>query len=412
METFRGLEAKSNIATILANMGMNEQALKLYENVLEIKMEKIKINHIDTLRTLQSIAQVYSNQKKYHKALEMHQEVLKIQKTFLGFDHPDTLKTEYNLLNTLYSREKNVAFFKLYKECFKQLLDIYGISSTFVQDISAKMEIVRSKFIIEGCRVEEILQMQDDIKTAARDGDTESIQRLLKSGADLNVKDSYGRVPLHYATNNGHSDAVNILLENGATVNDKDNDGITPLHCATSNGHIDIVNKLLYNGACVNQRTDKKITPLHIAVLNNNKELVEIFLKHVSRDELGDFINTKTISSGNTALHMASQKGYLEIVHILLRYGASYDIENNECKRPLDLSTDKTVSALLELLEELFEAAEKGDERIIEKLKELKADNILEISNVRNKGRKTLIQVSIINKHRVFAKKLVELFKA
>jgi ankyrin repeat protein len=51
---------------------------------------------------------------------------------------------------------------------------------------------------------------------AARKGDTASLQRLLRAGADVEAKDQGGSTALAVAANYGHPDAVKLLLENGA----------------------------------------------------------------------------------------------------------------------------------------------------------------------------------------------------
>ena len=54
---------------------------------------------------------------------------------------------------------------------------------------------------------------------------------LVQSRADVNIKDSYGRTPLHHAVQL-NSEAILVLLANGADVNIKDNNELTPLHYA------------------------------------------------------------------------------------------------------------------------------------------------------------------------------------
>ena len=51
---------------------------------------------------------------------------------------------------------------------------------------------------------------------AARRGDTASLQRLLRAGADVEAKDQGGSTALAVAANYGHPEAVKLLLQNGA----------------------------------------------------------------------------------------------------------------------------------------------------------------------------------------------------
>ncbi|KAM4626528.1 BRCA1-associated RING domain protein 1 [Discoglossus pictus] len=80
-------------------------------------------------------------------------------------------------------------------------------------------------------------------------GDLQSVEELLKSGANPNVKDNAGWTPLHEACNHGHKDVVELLLQHQALVNTAGYQNDTPLHDAARNGHSAIVQLLLCHGA-------------------------------------------------------------------------------------------------------------------------------------------------------------------
>mmetsp|Transcript_17380 Transcript_17380/g.20057 ORF Transcript_17380/g.20057 Transcript_17380/m.20057 type:complete len:421 (-) Transcript_17380:458-1720(-) len=64
------------------------------------------------------------------------------------------------------------------------------------------------------------------------------IKQLLRKGANPNIKDIYGAIPLHYASYQGKDGAVKLLLENGSNPNILNNDGKTPKEYASSRGNI------------------------------------------------------------------------------------------------------------------------------------------------------------------------------
>lgn len=69
---------------------------------------------------------------------------------------------------------------------------------------------------------------------------------------------------------------------------------------------------------------------------------------------------------GDTALHAASWRGHLECVKILLEYGASTAVRNNERKRPVDVAGDPEIQALIELsMREAVDAKDFQDEDYI-----------------------------------------------
>ena len=72
---------------------------------------------------------------------------------------------------------------------------------------------------------------------------------MKKMGADINVKNSSGRTPLHYAADNGHTTIVEYLLTKGAEINVKNNNDNTPLQlAAAANGRKDMVALLQRKG--------------------------------------------------------------------------------------------------------------------------------------------------------------------
>ncbi|XP_067618406.1 uncharacterized protein [Eurosta solidaginis] len=261
------VSAKNNIAMVLANQG---------------------INHADTLRTLHNIAGVLCSQKKYHEALKAFQEVLNIQKKALQPNHPETLNTQYNIANVLFAQGKLISALKVYRESFDQRKAIFGSSHPSVLDILKKIELINLTFKLEGSEASQVLQhLQKDINIAASKGDIRTVQRLLKDGADANDKDIDGRTPLHYAVSNGHIDIVNILLTNGANVSQVTNKGNTPLHTATSKYYQEIVEVLLQNisrdklNDFVNAKTTSiGTTSLHVAAKGGSLEVVKTLLKH------------------------------------------------------------------------------------------------------------------------------------
>ena len=107
-------------------------------------------------------------------------------------------------------------------------------------------------------------------------GQTHIVQNLLDKGADVNVKDMFGRTALLVAALWGYSSIVRILLENGADVNERDNRAQTALMAASFNGHTAIVKDLLNSGAEVNAKSDEDETALFWAIKKNKIDIAKI----------------------------------------------------------------------------------------------------------------------------------------
>ena len=100
---------------------------------------------------------------------------------------------------------------------------------------------------------------------SAKDGNAETVQKLLDDGADIEIKDKKNRsTPLLWACQNGHTNVVKTLLENGANIFATSYlGGLTALHFAAESGSSQTVLMLIEKGVKI-EFIDKKngLTPL------------------------------------------------------------------------------------------------------------------------------------------------------
>jgi eukaryotic-like serine/threonine-protein kinase len=103
----------------------------------------------------------------------------------------------------------------------------------------------------EATVIEETVEPSNSEKffSAAADGDLETLQSLLKSGVDVNLKNADGKTALMIATDNGSLEEVQLLLQQGANVNVQDPEGRTPLAIAKQNEYSEIAELLTKAGA-------------------------------------------------------------------------------------------------------------------------------------------------------------------
>jgi len=152
---------------------------------------------------------------------------------------------------------------------------------------------------------------------------------LLEHGADVNARNFRKATPLHYAgdarPSNRHKwdaqhqiEMISLLARNGADLDARDAGGITPLHRAVRARSPFAVGQLLKLGATVDSKSKKGSTPLHLA--------------------------TQSTGAGGTAGSLAEQ---IEIVQILLAYGASPKTRDERGRTPIDWASRGEILQLL-----------------------------------------------------------------
>jgi len=108
--------------------------------------------------------------------------------------------------------------------------------------------------------------VREELREAAKKGDTDALHRLLHAGADVNLRlDSYDLRPLHYAAWHGRREAVEVLLAYKADINARNKDLRTALHLCSSRGHLKTARLLARRGAFLTVRDKEGKTPLDAA---------------------------------------------------------------------------------------------------------------------------------------------------
>lgn len=93
------------------------------------------------------------------------------------------------------------------------------------------------------------IRTEQTLWTAAKAGDLQSIDDLIRQGFEINQKDHRGYSPLMLAVYSGQIDAARLLLQLGADPNSSDSADNTILMGAAFKGHDELVLILLLAGA-------------------------------------------------------------------------------------------------------------------------------------------------------------------
>lgn len=148
---------------------------------------------------------------------------------------------------------------------------------------------------------------------AARSGHVPVVSYLLRQKASVNARNSFGDTALMAASLKGQVEVAKVLLENGAELNPP---GWTPLHYAAFDGRTEMIRFLLDKGAAKNAVAPNEYTPLMLAVRNGHEDAARALL-------YGDpDVNYRARSTGDTALTLATKRGFVPVVDLLKRAGA------------------------------------------------------------------------------------------
>ena len=153
---------------------------------------------------------------------------------------------------------------------------------------------------------------------ASKKGNTDAMNVLLKAGANSAVTDAYGNSWLQYAIcGNCSTDALQTIIDLGAEVNATVEQNCTALMLAAEKGNIDDMNVLLKAGANRAIKDADGYTWLHYAVSGDcNKDVLQAVI------DLGAEMNA-TNKHNCTALMLASKKGKIDAMNVLLNAGAN-----------------------------------------------------------------------------------------
>jgi len=170
------------------------------------------------------------------------------------------------------------------------------------------------------------------IQIAAKQGNEEIAKLLAEKINSNDLNEQAGKsewTALHFAADGGFTEIVRLLLHRGADPNVQDSTGLMPLHCAAQKGHGEVLKILLEHGVlAVADERGTQATPVSPPTLEREEESDNM---HRVKKDVGN-------NYGQTALHLAAEGGHESAVDTLLNYGAKVSIADNHHQTALLLA--------------------------------------------------------------------------
>lgn len=189
------------------------------------------------------------------------------------------------------------------------------IEALNAEDSPAALACIRAGVSPEQCNARGLTALQ----MAARLGRAELVAALLEAGAGADAAPNSGIKPLLYAVTGGHTECARLLLEHGAASDATPTSDLVPLVHAIMGGQDALVSLLLQHGATPQAEAMLK------AVLTGRADYVQRLLAAGGNPEArGEFPGPGNSAAAcrGTALIAAAERGYSDIVDILLAAGA------------------------------------------------------------------------------------------
>ncbi|MCG7213169.1 ankyrin repeat domain-containing protein [Paenibacillus mucilaginosus] len=214
-------------------------------------------------------------------------------------------------------------------------------------------------FILQGCALvdrgetmkTEGQYMNHSLLQAAERKDVDSVRRLVKEGADVNVQDSKGRTPAMIATYNHDVATVKVLLDAGADVNIQDHMKNTPFLYAGAEGYIEILKLTIDAGAdptLTNRFGGTALIPAsehgYIDVIEELLTRTDIDVNHVNHLGWTALLEAIILNDGGPKQQ--------QTVQLLIHHGADVSIPDHDKVTPLQHARKKSFKEIERILME------------------------------------------------------------
>jgi len=188
------------------------------------------------------------------------------------------------------------------------------------------------------------------LHAAAAKGDAGEIERLVKTAAPIEARDSHGRTPLHVAAFMGQQDAAHILMKLGANPNAMEAQKYDIVTIASVSNDVPMLKVALAGGnSAANITSPYEGTALIAAAHLGHDEVVRILiaakapLDHVNNLGWTALIESIVLGDGG--------KRHVACLDALVKAGANVNIADRSGITPLKLARGRGFDEMVKILE-------------------------------------------------------------
>ena len=225
------------------------------------------------------------------------------------------------------------------------------------------------------------VQHKISLEVRAMDGSTalhfatsepKSLNWLLDHGANIDSADESGVTALMKASSEASLQSVETLLRLGANPSLRDCWKRNALHHAALLGEVTIGRKLLEEDkTLISDRDEENRSPLHLAILDFEPEFAEMLLDFLSIEPGLDDLNAVESDQSRTILMSAVSTGHSKVTGKLLKLGADIQARDKNGDTALLIAIHRGKMTIIHLLLDhaaLYEAARRGFLEVVKKL--------------------------------------------
>ena len=169
---------------------------------------------------------------------------------------------------------------------------------------------------------------------ACIEGDPDgAVENFIFNGGNVNERSNNGKSTLiSWAARNGHLQLVKLLHSSGADLSAEE-DGKSVLAFAVISGEVKVVDYLFHSGEVnLRQTTNKGETLIHLAAEKGHLDMINYLL-----DQVKNIIN-EIDTDGKSPLYQASWFGHSYIVERLCHEGADVELADKYGNGPLEVA--------------------------------------------------------------------------